>query len=191
MLRIRSTTLSESFAFLLTFVFVLSLAQGVSLAGNKPATVITHTANPYYIPGYRLLLAADIADAAGLKEVRCYFKLKVNVEPRIAAMKSVVDSKYLAKLPAPWVGSEYIEYYFVAENVNGVVTKSNAFRTDEKKTTAADEWKKNLRAEVRGKGSSPAPGMPFPATALTRTRSSAVRGPGPGRAPLSDLTRWN
>ena len=133
---------------ILAVVLSLLLAMPCSLlaaAAEKPTTKVKHKSPENYIPGFRVLLDAQIKEKTEVLAARCYFKTKheenfifVDMVPKSSKTS---DSLYQATLPAPWVGSEFIDYVFVVVNEAKKVDRTELFRMKETETTAASNWK--------------------------------------------------
>jgi hypothetical protein len=127
-------------AFILSF-FMAFPCSIVFAATVKATTQIKHESPAYYIPGFRIILDADIKDEAGLLVARCYFKTKKDKNFVFVDMLPKGNPGYQATLPAPWVNSESIEYVLVAVSKDKKVVRTQVFTMPEKETKQAVAWR--------------------------------------------------
>jgi hypothetical protein len=116
-------------------------------ADAKTHTKVKHKSPEYYIPGFRIILDAQIEDQPDVLLARCYFKAKKAEKFVFVNMTGKGNPGYQAILPAPWVNSESIDYVFVVVNKQKVVTRTQVFTIKEKETEQAATWKEP--AEVK------------------------------------------
>jgi len=113
----------------------------VSAAAAKAEAKVKHKSPEYYIPGFRIILDTEVEDGAGVLVARCYFKTKKDKNFVFVDMLPKGNPEYQATLPAPWVGSEYIEYVFVVVSKKKEVFRTQMFKMEERETAAASSWK--------------------------------------------------
>ena len=128
---------------LLAVVLSLFLAFpcGIVSAAVKPNIKIKHDSPKDYVPGFRITLDAEIKKKADVLVARCYFKTKKDKNLVFVDMVPKDNPGYQATLPAPWVGSEFIEYAFVVVNKDKQVIRTQMFKMKERETAAATTWK--------------------------------------------------
>jgi hypothetical protein len=81
-----------------------------------------------------------IEDPEGVLIARCYFRSRK--DPKfVFADLAAAEKTWKTTLPAPWLGSEEIEYLFVVVNSSKKVFRSESFRIPEKKTSQLKKWK--------------------------------------------------
>lgn len=127
-------------AVILSF-FMVFPCNMITAASAKATTQIKHESPEYYIPGFRIILEANINDEVGVLVARCYFKTKKEKNFVFMDMAPKSNSEYQVTLPAPWVNSEYIKYVLVAVNKAKKVVRSQVFTMIEKETKQAAAWK--------------------------------------------------
>jgi len=127
----------------LAVVLTLFLAFPCSIvsAAAKPNIKIKHDSPKDYVPGFRIFLDTEIKEKADVLVARCYFKTKKDKNLVFVDMVPKGNPGYQATLPAPWLGSEYIEYAFVVVNKDKGVIRTQMFKMKERETTAATSWK--------------------------------------------------
>ena len=113
----------------------------ISAAAAKATTQVKHKSPGYYLPGFRIILDAEIKDEAGVQVARCYFKTKKEKNFVFTDMAPKGNPTYQATLPAPWVNSESIDYVFVAVNEDKKVVRTQVFSIKEKETEQAAAWR--------------------------------------------------
>lgn len=113
----------------------------ISAAAAKATTQVKHKPPAYYLPGFRIILDAEIKDEAGVQVARCYFKTKKEKNFIFTDMAPKGNPTYQATLPAPWVNSESIDYVFVAVNEDKKVVRTQVFSIKEKETEQAAAWR--------------------------------------------------
>jgi len=119
----------------------LAFPCGIVSAAAKPNIKIKHDPPKDYVPGFRITLDTKIKEKADVLDARCYFKTK---KDKNFVFVDMVPNKgnpgYQTTLPAPWVGSEYVEYAFVVVNKDKEVIRTQMFRMEELETEAATTW---------------------------------------------------
>jgi len=124
----------------LAALLAAQLALPAGLLHASSGTKIGHDCPKSYIPGFRINLEAKIEDPEGVLLARCYFRSRKNpafVFVDLAAAEKI----WKTTLPAPWLGSEEVEYLFVVVNRSKKVFRSESFRIQEKKTPQLKKWK--------------------------------------------------
>lgn len=125
---------------------MVSFAQ----AAENQTKVVHKPLRGDYIPGFRIVVDAQIEDPAGLITARCYFKSKNDANFAFVEMTSADAAAYQATLPAPFVNSEEVQYLFVAVNNNKQVTRTQLFTLSEAETEEGTAWQDiNEVKEVR------------------------------------------
>jgi len=119
----------------------LAFPCGIVSAAAKPDIKIKHDSPKDYVPGFRITLDTEIKKKADVLVARCYFKTKKDKNLVFVDMVPKGNPGYQAMLPAPWVGSEYIEYAFVVVNKDKEVIRTQMFKMKERETAAATSWK--------------------------------------------------
>jgi hypothetical protein len=112
-------------------------------------TDIKHTPDKYYTPGFRIQVKAEIKDDSDVKLARCYFKAKDEISYLFVPMQSVSRAKYAGILPAPWLNSKAIDYFFLVVNSDKKVVKSQVFQIEEKETEEASKWREAEKADEK------------------------------------------
>ena len=118
----------------------LAFPYGIVSAAAKPDLKIKHDPPKDYVPGFRITLDTKIKEKADVLVARCYFKTKKDKNLVFVDMVPKGNPGYEATLPAPWVGSEYIDYAFVVVNKDKEVIRTQMFRMEELETEAATTW---------------------------------------------------
>ena len=118
----------------------LAFPCGIVSAAAKPDLKIKHDPPKDYVPGFRITLDTKIKEKADVLVARCYFKTKKDKNLVFVDMVPKGNPGYEATLPAPWVGSEYIDYAFVVVNKDKEVIRTQMFRMEELETEAATTW---------------------------------------------------
>ncbi len=118
----------------------LAFPCGIVSAAAKPDLKIKHDPPKDYVPGFRITLDTKIKEKADVLVARCYFKTKKDKNLVFVDMVPKGNPGYQATLPAPWVGSEYIDYAFVVVNKDKEVIRTQMFRMEELETEAATTW---------------------------------------------------
>ena len=118
----------------------LAFPCGIVSAAAKPDLKIKHDPPKDYVPGFRITLDTKIKEKADVLVARCYFKTKKDKNLVFVDMVPKGNPGYEATLPAPWVGSEYIDYAFVVVNKDKEVIRTQMFRMEELETEAASTW---------------------------------------------------
>jgi len=118
----------------------LAFPCGIVSAAAKPDLKIKHDPPKDYVPGFRITLDTKIKEKADVLVARCYFKTKKDKNLVFVDMVPKGNPGYEAMLPAPWVGSEYIDYAFVVVNKDKEVIRTQMFRMEELETEAANTW---------------------------------------------------
>jgi hypothetical protein len=121
--------------------FMAFPCSNIFAAAAKATTQVKHKPPGYYLPGFRILLEAEIKDEAGVQVARCYFKTKKEKSFVFTDMSPKGNPTYQATLPAPWVNSESIDYVFVAVNEDKKVVRTQVFSIKEKETEQAAAWR--------------------------------------------------
>ena len=126
----------------LAVVLTLFLAFPCSIvsAAAKPNIKIKHDPPKDYVPGFRITLDTEIKKKTDVLVARCYFKTKKDKNLVFVDMVPKGNPGYEATLPAPWVGSEYVEYAFVVVNKDKEVIRTQMFKMKERETAAATTW---------------------------------------------------
>lgn len=120
---------------------------GASTAAEDAGTKITHTPLDTYLPGYRIQVTADIEDRSGIKEARCYFKAKDGTDFLFVAMERADKKTFQGVIPAPWLDSKAVDYFFLVLNGDNKVVRSQVFEAMEEETAERDEWKETVKQE--------------------------------------------
>ncbi len=130
-------------AMVVAVSFLLCVPYSIAspTAAGTSTTTVKHDSPENYVPGFRISLDATIRDKAGFMAVKCFFKTKKQKHFVIVDMENS-GSNYKATLPAPWVYSEYIDYYFVTVNKDKKIYRSQQFRMKEKESAAARRYQK-------------------------------------------------
>ena len=118
----------------------LAFPCGIVSAAAKPDLKIKHDPPKDYVPGFRITLDTKIKEKADVLVARCYFKTKKDKNLVFVDMVPKGNPGYEATLPAPWVGSEYIDYAFVVVNKDKEVIRTQMFRMEELETEAGTTW---------------------------------------------------
>lgn len=118
----------------------LAFPCGIVSAAAKPDIKIKHDPPKDYVPGFRINLDTEIKKKTDVLVARCYFKTKKDKNLVFVDMVPKGNPGYQATLPAPWVGSEYVEYAFVVVNKDKEVIRTQMFRMEELETEAATTW---------------------------------------------------
>lgn len=121
--------------------FMAFPCSNIFAAAAKATTQVKHKPPGYYLPGFRIILEAEIKDEAGVQVARCYFKTKKEQNFVFTDMAPKGNPTYQATLPAPWVNSESIDYVFVAVNEDKKVVRTQVFSIKEKETEQAAAWR--------------------------------------------------
>ena len=125
---------------------MISLAQ----AAESQTKVVHKPLRGDYIPGFRIVVDAQIEAPTGLLTARCYFKSKNDKNFAFVEMTSADAAAYQATLPAPFVNSEEVHYLFVVVNNNKQVTRTQLFTLTEAETEEGTAWQDiNEVKEVR------------------------------------------
>ncbi|MDP3480722.1 MAG: hypothetical protein Q8R88_13195, partial [Desulfoprunum sp.] len=123
-------------------LFMVAPVQAISAPAGAVKIEINHKpSQEKYIPGFRIQLDTTIENDKGFLATRCYFKAKNDKVFTFVNMRNIKGNEYSAILPAPWVKSEFIEYLFVAVDMDKVVTRTQLFKVEEKETQEAGVWK--------------------------------------------------
>ena len=127
----------------LALILSLFLAFPCSIvsAAAKPNIKIKHDPPKDYVPGFRIFLDTEIKKKSDVLVARCYFKTKKDKNLVFVDMVPKGNPGYQATLPAPWLGSEYVEYAFVVVNKDKEVIRTQMFKMKERETAAATTWK--------------------------------------------------
>lgn len=138
-----------------TLVTAVLLSPFLSLApwaapvrAAEPGPEIVHKPDAYYFPGFRIDIQTEIRTVQEAQDARCYFRAKGQGDFHFVDMGRVQESLYYGVLPAPWVDTKAVEYYFSAVTADGRVTKSKTFEIREMETAEAGEWR-NLGRQVK------------------------------------------
>jgi hypothetical protein len=124
----------------LALILALTMILPADLVLAASRTKVEHEPPGAYIPGFRINLAAEIEDKAGILLARCYFKTSKD-EAYVFVDMTAGKKHYRATLPAPWLSAGDIEYLFVVVNGDKKVFRSESYRLPEKKTKQAKKWK--------------------------------------------------
>ncbi len=119
---------------------LIAPANVIIAADESVTTKITHKPDKTYYPGFRIRVTGEINDEAGVDIARCYFKAKDETEYLFVDMMPLEKSTYEGVLPAPWLGSEAVNYFLLVVNKNKKVVKTQTFEIKEEDTEEAVEW---------------------------------------------------
>lgn len=136
-------------------IVVLSLSlmlpvSPVSAADDVAATRMKHESPDTFIPGFRIILNADITDGSGIKEARCYFRAKEAPDFVFVDMQKV-NGEFEALLPAPELGARAVNYFFLSLNGKSKVARSQVFEIVEQDTGEAKDLREAEQAKAKGK----------------------------------------
>lgn len=130
--------------------FLLVFPAGTVSAAAGKAQIKHDPPGGSYIPGFRINLDAMVKDSAEILTARCYFKTKDDKNFGFVQMTGSGDDHFKAVLPAPFVGSEEVQYLFVSVNKAKQVTRTKVFTLKEAETKEGIKWKDiNEVREVR------------------------------------------
>ncbi len=144
----RQNVMFRGLILMMTLLFVWPLG-GVSAAPIKAG--IKHTApEGAYIPGFRINLDVEVANPEGVEAVRCYFKTRSDQNSAFVTLTPAEGNLFTATLPAPFVGSEAVDYCFLVVDKDKNVTRTKFFSISEGETDENEEWQdKEEVKEVR------------------------------------------
>ena len=114
--------------------------SGIAIQAAEPATTIGHDPLPYFVPGHRIGIAAEVTDPAGVKLVRCYFRGQQYVDFCFVEMPGSGGDAYRGILPAPDYSTEKIVYLLLAVNNDDLVVKSQMFAINRSDSQEVPEW---------------------------------------------------
>ncbi len=127
---------------LIVFISLLLVFPAGILSAATSTAKIKHTQpGKTYIPGFRIHLETQINEPSGVLTTRCYFKTKNDKNFAFVKMTNPGDDNFKAVLPAPFVGSEAVEYLFVSVNKEKKVTRTEIFVLEESETKEGLKWK--------------------------------------------------
>lgn len=124
----------------LAALLAAQLALPAGMLHASGGTKIGHESPKSYIPGFRINLETKIEDSEGVLLARCYFRSRKD-PAFVFADLAAAEKIWKTTLPAPWLGSEEVEYLFVVVNRSKKVFRSASFRIPEKKTPQLKKWK--------------------------------------------------
>ena len=124
------------------FLSLLLVFPAGTLSAATSAANIKHTPpGKIYIPGFRINVEAQVNDQEGILTTRCYFKTKNDKNFAFVQMTNNGKENYQAILPAPFVGSDAVEYLFMSVSKEKKVTRTEVFVLEEGKTKEGIKWK--------------------------------------------------
>lgn len=112
----------------LVTAWLLVPALAAAAAEDPATTRVKHKPIPYFVPGSRILLDAEVSDKSGIKLVRCYFKADDQAEYVFVPMTESSSGRYRAVLPAPAEYADRMTYLFLVVNRNEQVVKTHPFQ---------------------------------------------------------------
>lgn len=112
----------------LPVMLLIFLLGGEPAAGlGVPEMVIDHLPGALFISQRPLLLDARINDVTGILAARCYFRYQPMAEYLYVDLEQTGDGQYRAKLPAPALAVQEVEYFFLAVNTVRQVVRSRSY----------------------------------------------------------------
>jgi hypothetical protein len=123
----------------LAALLAVQLALPAGLLHAASGTKVGHDSPKNYIPGFRINIETRIEDPEGVLLARCYFRSRKD-PAFVFADLAAAGKTWKTTLPAPWLGSEEVEYLFVVVNRSKKVFRSESFRIPEKKTPQLKKW---------------------------------------------------
>ncbi|MFZ5906411.1 MAG: hypothetical protein ACOYVJ_03240 [Nitrospirota bacterium] len=134
---LRENIIAKLLALIAVSVFIIPINATVAFAGTT--TKIKHEPAQYFVPGYRIILSAEVKDKKGINLVRCYFKTPQQADYVFVAMESV-GSRFKAILPAPNITTEAIDYLFLVVNGKNEVVRTSVFTIKGLKIDKVPAW---------------------------------------------------
>ncbi len=149
MKRFRSDILAQILSFVAVAVFVIPLNSGTAFA-QEPKTRITPKPLEYFVSEHRIKVSADVADEAGVKVVRCYFRAAGQADYVFVPMEPVKGNTYEGILPKPDTTTQTLEYIFLAVSQKGQIVKTETFKAEKNEGKEVPEWQKVVsEGEIR------------------------------------------
>ena len=136
-------------ALVLSFAMV---APGFAAQDAQVLPNIRHAPIPYFVPGHRVEVLAEVSDESGVETVRCYFRQKGAVAYSYVDMVPAGGDQYRGVLPAPADENGEIEYMFLVATGAGCLFRTDPFVVgagdDEEQAAGAPEWQQVAETDV-------------------------------------------
>lgn len=141
MKRFKSDVLAQILSFVALALFVVPLNNSTAFA-QEPETRITPKPLEYFVSEHRIKVGADVADEAGVKVVRCYFRASGQADYVFVQMEPVKGNTYEGILPKPDTTTQTLEYIFLAVSQKGQIVKTETFKVEKGEGKEVPEWQK-------------------------------------------------
>jgi hypothetical protein len=115
-----------------------------------PAQIV-HDQLDYIVPAHRTVVKATVTDPAGVKLVRCYFKVSEGSAQLFVPMTQVPGSEneYQGTLPGLSGDTKSFEYRFLAVSLSGAAVKTQPFMTLVKADAVTPAWQEEQLTVVK------------------------------------------
>jgi hypothetical protein len=126
--------------------FLACAAASFTAALSFAQTTIDHTKVAYFVPEKRITINAAVTDPKGVKLARTYFKAGAQADYTFVPMQAAGPNRYVATLPAPSASTPSIEYIVLAQNNDGTVSRTAAYKVDARKSSETPAWQSSSKA---------------------------------------------
>ncbi|GEM_PF-3071272 len=141
---------SNSLAQILALIAAVLIAVPLNTFAQGPATQIKPLPLEYFVSEHRIKVSADVADEAGIKLVRCYFRAAGQADYVFVQMDPAKGNTYEGILPKPDTDTQTLEYIFLAVNQKDQVVKTEIFKVEKGEGKEVPEWQKvTSEGEIR------------------------------------------
>jgi hypothetical protein len=128
-----------------------AIALGVFATTTTQAqTGIEHAPPSYFVAGKRLTVEARISDPKGVKVARTYFRAGAQADYTFVPMQYTTGSRFVGTLPAPAAGTPSVEYVLLAQNNDGSVYRTQAYKIAARESGDTPSWQSDAtRGDIK------------------------------------------
>ena len=112
----------------------------VATTTTQAQTGIEHSPPSYFVSGKRLNVEARITDPKGVKVARTYFRAGAQADYTFVPMQYTTGNRFVGTLPAPAAGTPSVEYVLLAQNNDGSVYRTQAYKVAARESGQTPSW---------------------------------------------------